>query len=279
MALVDQIHALARKCAQMDKELAEMLAQVNVESLEKPYTAHIPNYSDIDISKLQDGAIVQTDEEIGEPEAVLADIEHSITGSRETVPSSYAVKAALNPIGAIIPSIFPQDSEYLHLLDGSLLTKVSHSALYDYAVSLASGYPSLFLTEANWQSSVTTYGVCGKFVLDTTNQTLRIPLMKGIIEGTTLPSQAGDLVEAGLPEISGTIPHNVRGMDTFSTTGSETNGPFTTTVTSSGSYGGSGTNYRSVDVKFNASKANSIYSNSNTVQPQTIKVLYYIVVK
>lgn len=129
MALVDQIHALARKCAQMDKELAEMLAQVNVESLEKPYTAYIPNYSDIDISKIQDGAIVQTDEEIGEPEAVLADIEHSISGSRESVPSSYAAQQALANLANEIQGKVALDGSNTASIGSTLSTYMAHSAM------------------------------------------------------------------------------------------------------------------------------------------------------
>lgn len=35
--------------------------------------------------------------------------------------------------------------------------------------------PAYFCTEAEWQTAVTTYGVCGKFVYDSTNNTVRLP--------------------------------------------------------------------------------------------------------
>lgn len=38
------------------------------------------------------------------------------------------------------------------------------------------GVPNYFCTEAEWQQSVTDYGVCGKFVYDSANNTVRLPL-------------------------------------------------------------------------------------------------------
>ena len=129
--------------------------------------------------------------------------------------------------------------------------------------------PNFFTTEASWQSSVATYGACGKFVYDSTNNTVRLPKITGIIEGTTDATALGDLVEAGLPNITGRFLGNEwAGYD-------RTEGAFYNSGTADkGSEGGDS---RSL-VYLDASRSSSIYGNSSTVQPQTIKALYYIVV-
>ncbi len=81
-----------------------------------------------------------------------------------------------NNIGEIIQSTIPLTDAGLHLLDGALISgNGAYSAFYEYIVSLYSSYPQLYTDEAGWQSAVSTYGVCGKFVFNTTNRTVRLP--------------------------------------------------------------------------------------------------------
>ena len=273
MSLVSQIHALARKCAQVDRELRELIDQVNVESLEKPYVTYISDSNDIDPSRIQEGGIIVTDDSLGEAGSVLADIEHVLSGSRNKVCSSYVVKSIADPIGAIVQSIIPLSKDNLHVLDGSLLEKESYPELYAYVGSLLTRYSGMFLSESAWQASVTQYGVCGKFVYNSTNKTVRLPLVSGIIECTTLTAQLGAVVEAGLPNITG----NIGLYGAYFT--SETDGAFTRSdQTASRSQTGS-QNYNYL-ASFDASHSNSIYKDDfNKVQPQTVKVLTYMVVK
>ena len=170
-------------------------------------------------------------------------------------------------IGEIIPACVPLTEAGLHLLDGALISNGIYSEFITYIGGLSATYPDLFCTEAQWQTSVTTYGVCGKFVYDSVNNTVRLPKITGIVEGTTDLTALGDLVEAGLPNITGYIngcSEETAGMG----------GAFYANSYSSGSTGG-GTD---INAYFDASRSSSIYGNSNTVQPQSIKVLYYIVV-
>jgi hypothetical protein len=78
-------------------------------------------------------------------------------------------------IGQIIQATMPLSDAGLHLLDGSLLTSGSYSAFITYMASMYVSNPELFTTEADWQTSVTNYGVCGKFVYDSVNNTVRLP--------------------------------------------------------------------------------------------------------
>ena len=176
-------------------------------------------------------------------------------------------------IGEIVASTIPLTDAGLHLLDGALVDgSGAYSAFYEYMVSLwNNGYTQLFWGESDWQSCVTNHGVCGKFVLNEANRTIRLPKITGIVEGTTDVSALGDLVEAGLPNITGTY----RDHDN-ATEGITASGCFS--VTGASGRGAWNANDGQHIVTFDASRSSSIYGNSTTVQPQTIKVLYYIVI-
>lgn len=176
-------------------------------------------------------------------------------------------------IGEIVPSLLPLFDAGLHLLDGSVLSGVGvYSTFVSYVAGLVTNYPNLFTTEANWQSSVTTYGVCGKFVYNSVANTVRLPKITGIIEGTIDVTVLGDLVEAGLPNITGNFSFSagtvLNGNGAFSL---DTSGVQALAINAS-AYS---TAYRQT---FDASRSSSAYGNSTTVQPQTIKAYYYIVV-
>lgn len=190
----------------------------------------------------------------------------------DITPDALPIVAARN-IGETVFSLAPLSDAGLHLLDGSVL---SAGGMYAEAVAhfaaLQADYPNLFVTESAWQTSVSTYGVCGKFVYDATAGTLRIPKVTGHIAGTIDPTAIGDLIEAGLPEIEGGIT-SVTGSGTIT-------GAFTQTGTYNQTNGYSTTGSRATlnPFKFAASDSNPIYGNSNTVQPQAIKGFIYIVV-
>lgn len=131
--------------------------------------------------------------------------------------------------------------------------------------------PYGFTDEPLWQNAVAQYGVCGKFVYDSANNTVRLPKITGVVEGTTDLTALGDLIEAGLPNITG-------GFNTSSFVDNNATGAFSSTGTvhniTLGTSGGS----RIHADDFDASRSSDIYGNSATVQPQAIKVLYYIVI-
>lgn len=82
-------------------------------------------------------------------------------------------------IGEIINSPIPLVSAGMHLLDGSLITGDGvYAEFVDYMAELyesSTPAPSYFTTESAWQTSVTQYGVCSKFVYDAYNNTVRLP--------------------------------------------------------------------------------------------------------
>lgn len=129
--------------------------------------------------------------------------------------------------------------------------------------------------ESIWQGTVYRYFTCGKFVLDVVNKTVRLPLIVNILEGTINSTQVGDLIEAGLPNITGHgFGFGYKGFVTYSSGAMSTSNE-----NPDANYGASSSgDWRSFNNHFDASKSNSIYGNSDTVQPQTIRVLNYIVV-
>ena len=175
-------------------------------------------------------------------------------------------------IGEIVQSTIPLTDAGLHLLDGSLLSgSGSYSSFVTYIAGLYTATPTAnyFCTEAQWQDSVTNYGVCGKFVYDSVNNTVRLPKITGFIEGTSGVATLGNLTEAGLPNITGSLTATFGGLNASS-------GAFTDR-TGSQSCASGGSAFPTT-VAFDASASSSIYGNSSTVQPQSVKVLYYIVV-
>lgn len=178
-------------------------------------------------------------------------------------------------IGEIITSTIPLTDAGLHLLDGALISgSGSYSAFVDYIAGLydSGNYTDIFDTEANWQQSVTDYGVCGKFVYDSVDNTVRLPKITGFVEGASGTSTLGDLTEAGLPNITGEWNSGGDSGVFVTSSGAFTSGSAVTKYFNT-TQAGSPTN-----IKFDASRSSSIYGNSTTVQPQAIKVLYYVVI-
>lgn len=187
-----------------------------------------------------------------------------------------AINSVKRNIGEIVPSMLPLTDAGLHLLDGSLISGAgTYAEFVTYIAGLVSTYPDSFETEANWQASVSAYGVCGKFVYDSVNNTVRLPKITGIMEGTVDATALGDLVAAGLPNITGKVGA-VLGSNTGGLGLKE--GAFSDSVLSgTANLKGTSSALANNNIWFDASDSNSIYGNSSTVQPQTIKGFYYIV--
>ena len=90
-------------------------------------------------------------------------------------------------VGEIVESTVPLTDAGLHLLDGSLLSgSGSYADFVTHMAGVYTDHPELFTTEADWQTSVTNYGVCGKFVYDSVNNTVRLPKISDETLGNTV---------------------------------------------------------------------------------------------
>ena len=213
-------------------------------------------------------------------ECIITDDEQELTLGVDTytkdeiddkIKSSYYV-------GQTIFSLDPLNYASLRLLDGSLLQVggVYDEFISKYIEPLFKKHPNRFISESEWQQQVSTYGVCGKYVY-TEGVAVRLPKVTGIVEGTIDPSALGDLVEAGLPNINGEL---VSVCQFIGDDNPSTNGAIGTKKASTTRYvtTGNGTANRLAGFTFNAANSSSIYGKNSSVQPQTIKGYYYIVV-
>lgn len=178
-------------------------------------------------------------------------------------------------VGEVFSSLVPINDNGVKLLDGSVLEV---GGIYDefinHIVGFKEGYPNLFCTEEEWNTSISKYGVCGKFVY-VEGASLRLPKITGFIEGTNSQTELGSLVSAGLPNITGesniggNAPKNVFGSGALK----QVRYQLDSVISAIGS-----SDSDLAQVTLDASLSNSIYGSSTTVQPQSIKVYYYIVV-
>lgn len=186
------------------------------------------------------------------------------------------------PLGSIFSSSIPQTSDDVHLLDGSEINLTDrYLPFYVLLNSLAQqGYDVYYESDGTHTAAelraedITNTGNAGKFLLDSVNNTLQLPTITTFVQGLTDLTNLGLCVEAGLPNITGGIAPNVTVYSNKSAYGSFRtyeagtllNGAYTSGSTT-GNYG----------YTFDASKSNSTYGNSNTVQPPSVKYPYYIV--
>lgn len=183
-------------------------------------------------------------------------------------------------IGQTIFSLLPINNAGLHLLDGTkLLGDGAYSAFVEYVAKLHDKSLNCFCTEDEWQQSVTNYGVCGKFVYNADENSVRLPKVTGFVEGTVDLNALGDLTQAGLPNITGKFES--KGINSEFGTINYGEGAFDVKVAAGydETANAGSSNIVNTDVaEFDASKSNAIYGNSDTVQPQAIKGYYYMVV-
>lgn len=206
-----------------------------------------------------------------------------------------AVSSGL-PLGAIIPvSVITNDS-CLHLLDGSSLLQTGIyeqfcTWLKSRVLENSSNVPTCTIEE--YANDMATYGQCGKFVINDTSSTqssgsysvyansIKLPTVTKFIEGLSLSNMKniGASIGAGLPNITGRLDiesdANNAGVDA-NHAGSGAISTFSETGSGSSVGGASWQVWGGFE--FDASKSNSIYGNSDTVQPNSIQYPYYIVV-
>lgn len=136
-------------------------------------------------------------------------------------------------------------------------------------------------TYSEYDSEVETYGQCGKFAVDTTNQKFRVPLIKDgtVIQQALSDSELGKAYNAGLPNIEATLAQ----QNAWAAVGrkdSLSGAFYSIDSDESGGYPGDGAktseNFRQLG--FDSSLSNSIYGNSDTVQPNAVALRYFVVV-
>lgn len=133
--------------------------------------------------------------------------------------------------------------------------------------------------ESNVMAIYNATGVAWYYIIDTTNQRFKLPRTKFGFTG--IRSGVGNYVEAGLPNITGTI--SMRDSATLNSSGAWTTktGAFKSntgnySIIQASASGGWGP--RQGNINFKASDSDSIYGNSTTVQPKATEMYLYFYV-
>ena len=156
-------------------------------------------------------------------------------------------------------------------LNGQIIISEQFVAFTEKLKSASALHPTLICTEEEWQttSSLSVGGQCGKFVMDDEAGTIRLPRIIMPIQGLTDLNKLAEIVEAGLPNITGSISNALLGN------GGVGQDAFRSSV-GSGSLGASGADTSRLSLTLDASLSNDIYGNSDTVQQEQIQYPYFI---
>lgn len=148
-------------------------------------------------------------------------------------------------------------------LNGSVIIQDQYQVFTQKVKTAIQTYANLGCSEEEWQtiSNMSVGGQCGKFVVDDTAGTIRLPKIIMPIQGLTDLTKLGEIVEAGLPDHS----HNISTGPAQSWTGGST-------ATGYRSGYGTSSNWQ-VSL---ASEYNDIHGNSDTVQQEQIQYPYFI---
>ena len=170
--------------------------------------------------------------------------------------------AGVKAVGDYWFGIDPKSKPYgVQLYAGQVLSRSSYETHWNFV----SGGHRTIVSEAEWQTYVTTYGHCPWFSYGDGSTTYRMPLIKDVHpEFVSALIKAGQYIEAGLPNI--TAGNIGRDNDDWPPTGAAFAGTTTSYVGYSSGSNGSIRN-------FDASLSNHIYGNSDTVQPPSINML------
>lgn len=181
------------------------------------------------------------------------------------------------PVGSIFSSALPQLDAGVHLLDGSTIALDGiYKDFVNLVKTLVNAGHNLTCSQEEYDNWVNITGSCGKFVLDETNNTLRLPIITTFIQGLTDLTNIGKSVEAGLPNITGELD---QGDCQFGTHNFEAEGSFYNEPTNAIYMfaRANGSENRGNVVYFDASRSSEIYGKSDTVQPPSVQYPYYIV--
>lgn len=178
-------------------------------------------------------------------------------------------------VGTIGISLWIDESKNMErYLNGQVISSIQFSGFLDFLKKIKPSNPSLFTTEENWQAEVTNskLGQCGKFVIDDTAGTIRLPKVVNI-NGLTDLSLMGSIKAESLPNISGEF----RGTNAWNG-----NAPVIQTGAlyhkgDLGRVNGSQqSGYNTYSLNFDASRSSSTYQDGAPVQQEAVQYPYFI---
>ena len=156
-------------------------------------------------------------------------------------------------------------------LNGQVIIQGQFPAFTAEVKSWVSTRPSLFTTETEWQSikSSSKLGQCGKFVIDDTAGTIRLPCVVNA-QGLVDLALIGGIKSESLP--------NITASGIFTTATSASGAVYTNDSKVDYQTGDLGTRYTPFNGAFSASRSSPTYQDNAPVQQEAIQYPYCIVV-
>lgn len=124
-----------------------------------------------------------------------------------------------------------------------------------------------------YESTLTTYGQCGAFVIS--GNDIRLPKITMYLKSFSNPQDIGVTLPAGLPNITGELPVG-EGFSESSEAALAFTGAFRAYEPVNHWGNGGGWDTDNLGVNFDASRCSSVYGASNTVQPPSVQLALYI---
>ena len=176
------------------------------------------------------------------------------------------VNVAGVPIGFEYFSMNPNIPAGSIPLFGGEYSRTTYADLWEW-VQTQVGY---LLTEEEWQAKASTNeGNVPYYSSGDGSTTFRVPSLKCWVKGANGIEEVGSYLSAGLPNITGSVGTYRLAVESVSTGALY--------VKWRGTHGQSGSNAANADeIGFDASKSNSIYGNSDTVQPKSIVGMWLV---
>ena len=179
------------------------------------------------------------------------------------------------PIGFIYPAVLgidESDNKYRYL-NGQILIQDQYVNFTSWVKSRMNNASSAFCTEEEWQEIVTNskLGQCGKFVVDDTNGTIRLPKVINI-QGLTDLANCGLIKDETLPNVKGQFP-----VDYMTYVSTVTN-PFTYEQVTGVGIGGGSYSTSVGNMTMDLNNSSSTYQDDAPVQQEAIQYPYVICV-
>ena len=144
---------------------------------------------------------------------------------------------------------------------------------YQYALQYRDSGAIRVVNNATYENEISTYGQTGAFVIE--GNDIRLPKITKYLSGYTSTLDIGVPLPAGLPNITGGLPVGENFSATYAPS-LEFTGAFRAYEPRNHWGTNGGWDKDNLGVDFDASRCNSVYGASDTVQPPAVQVALYI---
>lgn len=174
----------------------------------------------------------------------------------------------------LMPLGIDESENKYRYLNGQIIIQDQFPEFTKKLKSKITKFPGMFTTEMNWQAEKTNskLGQCGKFVVDDTAGTIRLPCVvnaQGLVDLTLI----GEIKSESLPNITSTLSKGIP----CAGAGQTVSGAFTSKKQNDTIQGSTAPDNTWID-GFNASHSSSVYQDNAPVQQEAIQYPYCIVV-